>query len=618
MGQPSTFNIRLTDQHWDRAEQLLNPYLNQEHQGLVCINRAGKHRKGERVYVAQLEVYDEDGILQERQDLDDDDDDFPCSFIIGPGNEICAIQHEYSLKKVLYYFSELPPENQEKSLSKTTVKLALTRKAWNANKSEVKLEPENAVGELSTTGMYVFKTKYGLSRVDTHQKKYGLAAKTAYKDNRYSSKGYCVIKFVEFLHYRGMDLFEYFRHNRGRITFDNFLKIIFGCCLELYRFQTGRLCVEPDGQGHIHRDIKPENFAIDPKSGKVYIIDYETAIREEILEQNARLVGTCDYQAPETKPEAKGFIPRTYLQKSDVYSMGNTIKQLIEWGQLNECYLGQRKKIVPRNNIKAEMRSVLLGLMDMVDSMTKEDYRSRYTIREVLEEFPKKFPQYFEWSESRCTILFKDGKQRHRFVIEEEEVPELGAELEEKQGEIEVYTEVSYEQQPEVVEDFSSNTEPDLPAEFSSQFSKQFHAYCQKYQIKELIFDGISKDFNTLKCQAISAAITYLDTPKGLFSHHGSHGIEKTHLLIRNLITKNLNEEDVIKTEVQKYLEAKGEYRRGGCAGFFFSSGASGSINDSGTRRHIFKNFEFKEEANGKGEAANASEMGQLLKAIGF
>lgn len=82
--------------------------------------------------------------------------------------------------------------------------------------------------------------------------------------------------------------------------------------------------------GVLHRDIKPHNLLINPETGQVKITDFGTAIALQIHTQprmasGQRLDGTLAYMAPEQTDR----INRSVDQRSDLYSLGVTLFQLL-------------------------------------------------------------------------------------------------------------------------------------------------------------------------------------------------------------------------------------------------------------------------------------------------
>lgn len=92
------------------------------------------------------------------------------------------------------------------------------------------------------------------------------------------------------------------------------------------------------GKGIIHRDIKPSNI-IYTESGHICLIDFDAAREpKEDREQDTRLLGTRGY-AP---PEQYGFSQTDV--RTDIYSLGMTLKQILQDGFQKQRYKRRLKK----------------------------------------------------------------------------------------------------------------------------------------------------------------------------------------------------------------------------------------------------------------------------------
>ena len=77
-------------------------------------------------------------------------------------------------------------------------------------------------------------------------------------------------------------------------------------------------------QGLVHRDIKPSNLLLD-KSGKPFVSDFGSALRESDIGRGPRYVGTPAYMSPE---QARGEGHRVNGQ-SDIFSLGIVLYELL-------------------------------------------------------------------------------------------------------------------------------------------------------------------------------------------------------------------------------------------------------------------------------------------------
>ncbi|MCX7702785.1 MAG: protein kinase [Planctomycetota bacterium] len=78
-----------------------------------------------------------------------------------------------------------------------------------------------------------------------------------------------------------------------------------------------------------HRDIKPSNIMVEEKTGRIVLMDFGLAVRQEQtmrLTKTGFAVGTPLYMAPES---AMGSNIREYDPRSDVYSLGCVLYELL-------------------------------------------------------------------------------------------------------------------------------------------------------------------------------------------------------------------------------------------------------------------------------------------------
>src|SRR5204862_4113160 len=92
------------------------------------------------------------------------------------------------------------------------------------------------------------------------------------------------------------------------------------------------------GLGVVHRDIKPANLLVDVR-GKLWITDFGLAHCQSQagLTMTGDLVGTLRYMSPEQALARRVFID----QRTDVYSLGATLYELLTW---QPAFTGQARQ----------------------------------------------------------------------------------------------------------------------------------------------------------------------------------------------------------------------------------------------------------------------------------
>jgi predicted ATPase/signal transduction histidine kinase/tRNA A-37 threonylcarbamoyl transferase component Bud32 len=106
----------------------------------------------------------------------------------------------------------------------------------------------------------------------------------------------------------------------GRLTLDEFLRIAIGIATSIGQVHAAQI---------IHKDITPGNLVYHPASGQIKLIDFNIATRlrrEEVAFQSpAVLEGTLAY----ISPEQTGRMNRVVDYRSDFYSLGATLYELL-------------------------------------------------------------------------------------------------------------------------------------------------------------------------------------------------------------------------------------------------------------------------------------------------
>ncbi|OKH55528.1 serine/threonine protein kinase [Calothrix sp. HK-06] len=144
----------------------------------------------------------------------------------------------------------------------------------------------------------------------------------------------------------------------------------------------------------IHKDIKPHNILINPKTGKVKIIDFSisSCLSQENLNPNNSniLEGTLAYMSP----EQTGRMNRSIDYRSDFYSLGVTFYEMLtrqlpfqanDSLELVHCHIA--KIPIPPQEINSEIPSVVSDIVMKLLAKTAEDrYQNSLGLKADLEQ----------------------------------------------------------------------------------------------------------------------------------------------------------------------------------------------------------------------------------------
>ncbi len=144
----------------------------------------------------------------------------------------------------------------------------------------------------------------------------------------------------------------------------------------------------------IHKDINPGNIVCNPDTGQLKIIDFGIASlmsREEpAIKAPDALEGTLAYLAP----EQTGRMNRSIDYRSDYYSLGATLYELLTWAQpfssndaleLVHCHIARTP--TPPHDLRSEIpKSVSDIVMKLLSKNAEDRYQSAKGIRLDLEE----------------------------------------------------------------------------------------------------------------------------------------------------------------------------------------------------------------------------------------
>ncbi len=82
-------------------------------------------------------------------------------------------------------------------------------------------------------------------------------------------------------------------------------------------------------RGFIHKDLKPGNILYEPQRGELRIIDFELASRAGREQTTARSTRLIEGSLPYVSPEQTGRMSRALDSRSDLYSLGVTLYELL-------------------------------------------------------------------------------------------------------------------------------------------------------------------------------------------------------------------------------------------------------------------------------------------------
>jgi len=83
------------------------------------------------------------------------------------------------------------------------------------------------------------------------------------------------------------------------------------------------------GHGIVHKDIKPRNILMNPATGEVKLIDFNSAIERIRQQQDVNLPSLLEGSLPYMSPEQTGRMNRDVDYRSDYYSLGVTFFELL-------------------------------------------------------------------------------------------------------------------------------------------------------------------------------------------------------------------------------------------------------------------------------------------------
>jgi PAS domain S-box-containing protein len=171
----------------------------------------------------------------------------------------------------------------------------------------------------------------------------------------------------------------------GPVELTSFLKIAIGLASALSRVHKG---------GLIHKDIKPANVLFDPATGEVHLLGFGIASR---LPRERQAPGSPEFIAgtlPYMAPEQTGRMNRSIDSRSDLYSLGITLYELLtgklpftasepmEWVH---CHIA-RQPMVPTERRTDVPRTVSAIIMKLLAKTPEDRYQTATGVKSDLSQ----------------------------------------------------------------------------------------------------------------------------------------------------------------------------------------------------------------------------------------
>ena len=169
-----------------------------------------------------------------------------------------------------------------------------------------------------------------------------------------------------------------------------FLRIAIGLAVALGRMHTRHL---------IHKDIKPSNVLVNPTTGEVWLTGFGIASRLSRERQQPEppefIAGTLAYMAP----EQTGRMNRSIDSRSDLYSLGLTLYQMLtgtlpftasdpmEWVH---CHIA-RQPVPPYERVKNIPRPISAIIMKLLAKAAEERYQTAVGLEHDLQRCLKEW-----------------------------------------------------------------------------------------------------------------------------------------------------------------------------------------------------------------------------------
>jgi predicted ATPase/signal transduction histidine kinase len=165
-------------------------------------------------------------------------------------------------------------------------------------------------------------------------------------------------------------------------------------------------------RGLIHKDIKPANVFVDPPTGNVWLTGFGIASRlpreRQPPEPPEILAGTLAYMAP----EQTGRVNRSIDSRSDLYSLGVTLYEMLTGGlpftasdpmEWVHCHIA-RQPLPPGERVKGLPPSVCAIVMKLLSKTAEDRYQTAAGVESDLRRCLR------EWQTGECLDDFAPGR----------------------------------------------------------------------------------------------------------------------------------------------------------------------------------------------------------------
>lgn len=179
----------------------------------------------------------------------------------------------------------------------------------------------------------------------------------------------------------GMPLKEQFPN--GRVDYERFLEIAIDIASALAAVHQNSI---------IHKDLNPRNILVNPRTREVKIIDFGISSRLSREHQEVRTPDRLDGTLAYMSPEQTGRINRMLDYRSDMYSLGATLYELLSGVppftssdpmELLHCHIASEPLPLSARGVPGALSDIVAKLMA---KMPEERYQSALGLRADLKE----------------------------------------------------------------------------------------------------------------------------------------------------------------------------------------------------------------------------------------